>query len=97
MGALPIGHYSLMNLENLNVQEEMSYNYDTMLHVYPCERMDYSILSDDEKRILNKVIEKFKNYKAKEIIDYMHNEKAYTETNQGEIIPFSMAKELRAF
>ncbi|MDD3416122.1 MAG: hypothetical protein PHY47_19340 [Lachnospiraceae bacterium] len=40
MGALPIGHYSLMNLENLNVQEEASQNYDAMLHVYPSKNMD---------------------------------------------------------
>ena len=97
LGALPIGHYSLMNLENLNVREEMSYNYDVMLHVYPTENMDYSILSDGEKVILDKVIEKFKNYKAKDIVDYMHKEKAYTETSDGEIIPFSLAKEIRVF
>lgn len=97
MGALPIGHYSLMNLERLNVQEEMSYNYDTMLHIYPTTDMDYSILSDDEKAILDKVIMKFKNYKAKDIVDYMHEERAYTETNAGDIIPFSLAKEIRAF
>ncbi len=97
MGALPIGHYSLMNLENLNVKEEMSYNYDTMLHIYPTFGMDYSILSDKEKAILDKVIEKFRDYKAKEIVDYMHEEKAYTETNAGEIIPFSLAKEIRCF
>lgn len=97
MGALPIGHYSLMNLENLNVKEEMSYTYDTMLHVYPTAGMDYSILSDNEKGILDKVIEKFKNYKAKDIIDYMHGEKAYVETKPGEIIPFSLAKEIRIF
>ena len=97
MGALPIGHYSLMNLENLNIIEEMSYNYDTMLHVYPTVGMDYSILSDREKAILDKVIEKFKNYKAKDIVDYMHEEKAYKETNAGEIIPFSLAKEIRSF
>ena len=97
MGALPIGHYSLMNLENLNIKEEMSYNYDTMLHVYPTVGMDYSILSDREKAILDKVIEKFKNYKAKDIVDYMHEEKAYKETNAGEIIPFSLAKEIRSF
>ena len=30
-----------------------------------------------EKAILDKVIEKFKNYKAKGIVDYMHEEKAY--------------------
>lgn len=98
MGALPIGHYSLMNLENLNIQEEMSNNYDnTMLHVYPTVGMDYSILSDREKAILDKVIEKFKKYKAKDIVDYMHEEKAYMETNAGEIIPFSLAKEIRYF
>lgn len=97
MGALPIGHYSLMNLENLNMKEEMSYNYDTMLHVYPTVGMDYSILSDREKAILDKVIEKFKNYKAKDIVDYMHEEKAYKETNAGEIIPFSLAKEIKKF
>ena len=97
MGALPIGHYNLMNLENLNIKEEMSCNYDTMLHVYPTVGMDYSILSDSEKAILDKVIEKFKNYKAKDIVDYMHEEKAYKETNAGEIIPFSLAKEIRSF
>lgn len=97
MGALPIGHYSLMNLEKLNVREEMSYNYDTMLHIYPTDNMDYSILNDKEKAILGEVIVKFKDYKAKEIVDYMHNEKAYIETKPGEIIPFSLAKEIRAF
>lgn len=97
MGALPIGHYSLMNLENLNIQEEMSHNYETMLHIYPTKEMDYSILSDGEKGILDKVIFKFKNYKAKEIVDYMHEEIAYENTKPGEIIPFSLAKEIRAF
>lgn len=97
MGALPVGHYSLMNLENLNVQEEMSYNYDTMLHVYPVANMDYSVLTDEEKVILDKVIIKFKDYKTKDIVDYMHDERAYKETKSGEIIPFSLAKEIRAF
>lgn len=97
MGALPIGHYSLMNLENLNIKEEMSYNYNSMLHVYPSEKADYSILSGEEKDILDAVIEKFKNYKASEIVEYMHEERAYNETSNGDIIPFSLAKEIRNF
>lgn len=97
MGALPIGHYSLMNLENLNIKEEISYSYDSMLHVYPTVGMDYSILSDEEINILGKVIDKFKNFKAKDIVNYMHEEKAYKETRSGEIIPFSLAKEIRHF
>lgn len=97
MGALPIGHYSLMNLENLNVREEISYTYDIMLHIYPTAGMDYSVLCTEEKIILNKVIEKFKNYRAKDIVEYMHEEKAYTKTNAGDIIPFSLAKTIREF
>ena len=38
-----------------------------------------------------------KNYKAKDIIEYMHEEKAYIETKPGDIIPFSLAKEIRKF
>lgn len=97
MGALPIGHYSLMNLENLNVHEEVSINYDSMFHIYPTKGMDYSVLSNKDKKVLDAVIKKFKNYKAQEIVDYMHEEKAYRATNPGEIIPFSMAKEIRDF
>ena len=97
MGALPVGHYSLMNLENLDIREEISYSCDTMLHVYPSKQADYTVLNDLEKAILDKVVGKFKSFKAKEIVDYMHEEKAYTETTAGSIIPFSLAKELRAF
>lgn len=97
MGALPIGHYSLMNLENLNIKEEISYTYDSMLYVYPSENVDYSILSDEEKLIFDTVIRKFKNFKASEIVDYMHEERAYKETLNGAIIPFSLAKEIREF
>lgn len=97
MGALPVGHYSLMNLEKLNIQEEMNYSCDTMLHIYPTANMDYSVLTDREKSILDKVITKFSAYRAKDIVEYMHKEKAYTETRPGEIIPFSLAKEIRKF
>lgn len=97
MGALPIGHYSLMNLENLNIQEEISPNYDSMLHIYPNKSIDYSVLSAKDRAILDTVIAKFKNYKAADIVSYMHEEKAYAETSCGEIIPFSLAKEIRTF
>lgn len=97
MGALPIGHYSLMNLENLNVKEEMSYHYNSMLHIYPAICADYTELTLEEKLILDAVIEKFKDYKAAEIVEYMHQEKAYIETMPGMVIPFSLAAEIRAF
>lgn len=97
MGALPIGHYNLMNLENLNIVEEESYKYGSMFSIYSTPGMDYSILSADDKAVLNEVITKFKNCTTEEIVDYMHEEKAYTETKQGDIIPFSLAEEIREF
>lgn len=95
MGALPVGHYSLMNLEHLNVREEMSRNFDSMQHIYPCEQADISILDDEEKEILDTVIAKFKNMKARGIVEYMHEEQAYIETRPGEVIPFHLAGKIR--
>ena len=56
-----------------------------------------SLLNNKEKNILDKVIVKFVDFKAKEIVDYMHQEKAYTQTRPGEIIPYSLAKQISAF
>lgn len=95
MGALPVGHYSLMNLENLNVHEEESYSYDSMLHIYPTQGINYNVLTTEDKNALDTVIRKFKTYKAKEIVEYMHEERAYRETKSGDIIPFSLAKDIR--
>ena len=98
MGALPIGHYSLMNLENVNVQEEPSYNLEWVsFRVYPSKQANYDILNKMEKRILDEVIKKFKDFTAPEIVDYMHGEKAYKETTKGAIIPFSLAKDIKEF
>jgi 3-methyladenine DNA glycosylase AlkD len=94
MGALPVGHYSLMNLENLDVNEESSYNYESILHIYPCEKADYSLLSGEERAILDRVIEKFRNWNTQDIVNYMHNETAYRETVTDEIISFKFAKEI---
>ena len=51
----------------------------------------------EEKNILDVVINKFRDFKASEIVGYMHEERAYKETSNGEIIPFSIAKAIRNF
>ena len=40
---------------------------------------------------------KFKEYKARDIIAYRHEETAYKQTVMEEIIPFNLAKEIRDF
>ncbi len=98
MGALPIGHYKIMDLENLNIKEEENYKYDSaMMHIYPTKDMDYDVLTDEDKIILDTVVNKFRDYKTPDFVNYMHEEKAYTATKQGEIIRFSYAREIRDF
>ena len=92
------GHNSLMNLERVHVVEEMSYNFESMSHVHPVRRKwIILVLNAKEKKILDRIISKFKDYKAKDIVDYMHRETAYTKTENGAIIPFSLAKEIKEF
>ncbi|MBR3771270.1 MAG: type II toxin-antitoxin system MqsA family antitoxin [Clostridium sp.] len=93
IGALPVGHYSLMNLQRLNVHEEVSNVYDTVLHIYPNEEMDYSVIGDEEKKILDVVVERFKA--SKELAECMQEETVYNYTSVGAVIPFSLVKESR--
>lgn len=51
-----------------------------------------NVLSEKELEVLERVYNKFKNYGSVEISNYSHNEKGYTMTNQGEVIPYSYAK-----
>ena len=47
---------------------------------------------EKEKNICDRVINKFKKFTTKELVDYMHKEKAYTDTKTNDIINFSYAK-----
>lgn len=96
MGALPIGHYRIIDLENIVMQEEESYEC-TKYHFFSNEKLNLSNLSNSEIEILDAVTEKFKTFKSSDIVNYMHDETAYTKTNTGDIIPFSLAKEIRPF
>ena len=96
MGALPIGHYKIGGLQFVNMEEECDYE-NVKYHFLPNDKLDESELSLEEKEILDKVIEKFKSYTAQQIIEYMHDEIAYKKTADKEIIPFSLAEQIRDF
>ena len=96
MGALPIGHYRIVDLENVKMKEEEGFDY-TKNHFFCNEALDLSFLTDEDIHILDMVIEKFKDFTASGIVSYMHDETAYTNTKDGEIIPFSLAREIKEF
>ena len=90
-GALPVGHGSLMNLQGVNVKEEVRSDYDMVLRVYPNEEMDYSVIGDEEKEILDVVVERFKGHKG--ISEFKKEEVVYERTSVGAVIPFSLVRE----
>jgi len=56
---------------------------------------DLSLFSDSELRILATVKEYFKDFTAKRIKDFSHDEKAYKETASGDIISYEYASDLK--
>lgn len=94
MGALPIAYDELLKLPSIIVNEEIIENGDYFMcyHILPNENYSAKKLNDKEKEICDLVIHKFEKFSTKEIVDYMHNEKAYKETKNNEIIDFSYAK-----
>lgn len=93
MGALPIGHYQIQALENIDVQEEDRGFEENVFHFYSNDNINMSVLSKNDLMILDKIINVLGSFSGKELRDYMHSEIAYKQTKQGEIIPFSLTKQ----
>lgn len=92
-GALPIGFNEILSVPTISVIEEMM-NEDIGYKIVPTSNADESAFSKEELSVLELIAEKFKDYRSKQIVDYMHEEKAYRETCDHELIPFSLAREL---
>lgn len=81
MGALPIAYDEILKLPSIKVQEEIIEKEDYFMcyHISPNDNYRGKKLSSKEKNICDRVINKFKNFNTKDLVDYMHKEKAYVE------------------
>lgn len=95
MGALPVGHDMLIRLANIRVRTEEDYE-STRYLFYPNAALDTAELSRNEISVLDAVIAKFRNYNVSLMVAYMQEETAYKQTSQGELIPYGLAKKIRA-
>lgn len=96
LGAVPVAYNEIIYLPSIKVIEEYFDNY-TAYRIYPNNEVNLSAFTLEELGVLEKVAVFFKNKKTKEVVDYMHNEKAYIETEPGKIIPYSLANEIKDF
>ena len=94
MGAVPIGHDSIINLKGVPC-EEVDMGETTACHFSLQEEEKVSFVSEEEKDILNYVITKLGKMSKNEIVNFMHKEQAYIETHPREIISFEYAGSLQ--
>lgn len=94
MGAVPVGHNSIINLcgvpcEELDMGETNAYHFSLV------GETEFPMISEEDRRILDAVIEKLGRMTKKQIVTFMHKEKAYLETAPEEMISFEYAKHLQ--
>ena len=87
-GALPVAHNELIHLQGLRVTEEEHEDY-TAYRIESAKPFGKELFTYEENVVLEKVINKFKNYSTREIVDYMHQETAYQKTADNEVIRFN--------
>ena len=94
MGAVPIGHNSIIDLKDVPCEEvDMGETY--AYHFALTGKQSFLSLSDEDKKILDIVIEKLGKMGKNDIINFMHRERAYIETTPRDIIEFKYAENLQ--
>lgn len=94
MGAVPVGHNSIINLKDVPC-EEVDMGETNAYHFSLTGKTSFKYISDDDKAILDEVISKLGKMTKEEIISFMHREKAYLETKPRDVIQFSYAENLQ--
>lgn len=93
MGAVPVAYESIVDLSAIHC-EEIDMGDGTGYRFMPTEDKTYPSLSDEDKEILDVVIQRFGKVSKNEIVETMHQEDAYIETAPNDIIQFKYAETL---
>lgn len=77
------------------MEREESQFYEYIIEKFVSEKVDLSVFAPSELAILGMVQERFKDFSAKQIEEFSHQESGYINTNSGEIISYESAMDLR--
>lgn len=94
MGAVPVGHNSIIDLKDIPCKE-VDMGETNAYHFSLKGKQKFLTLSDDDKKILDIVIEKLGKLTKNEIVSFMHKEQAYQKTTLRDVISFKYAKNLQ--
>lgn len=93
MGAVPIAHDSILKLRGVEY-EEIDMGDGTAYYFRSSSKDEDSNLSEEDKSILDSIIQKFGTMTKDEIVSFMHREEAYRETAVRDMISFQYAENL---
>jgi putative zinc finger/helix-turn-helix YgiT family protein len=94
MGAVPVGHNSIIDLKDVTC-EEVDMGETNAYYFSLKEETLFPALTEDDKKILDIVIEKLGKLTKNQIVSFMHKEQAYVETVPGDIIQFKYTANLQ--
>ncbi len=93
MGAVPVGHKSIIDLKGISY-EEIEYENGSGYKFLKSERNNYDALSDEDIGVLDTVIKELGDYTKEQIVERMHREDAYVNTDRGNVINYRYAMNL---
>lgn len=88
-GACPLGLDLILDSKSILIEEIEENEY--VKYLIKDVETDYK-LTEKELNSIDIVINKFNSFSSREIVEYMHKEKAYIETDTNEFISFEYAK-----
>ena len=94
LGALPLGYNEIIHLPAVKVVEELLGD-DIGYRICPLVPPGNPTFTSQELSVLDTVFHTLGAMRTREIVDYMHAERAYTHTALNEVIPFGLARDLR--
>ena len=86
----------ILNLtsDKFNKDEEFGFDFSLITKIKSNQNYDLSILKNYEIRIIDRVIDKFKNMNCKEISELSHREDAWKDTEVNELISYEYSQTL---
>jgi len=91
-GACPLGLDLILDSKNITVKQ-IEEN-DAIKYIITETNSDYE-LKEKEKESIDFVVEYFKDFSSRELVEYMHKEKAYLETKDNEFISYKYAEDIK--
>lgn len=93
-GAYPKYYDEILSDEFIITEQSWKKDYECL---YIKDAYSSFKLTEEEIKIINFIINKFKYYNVEELVSFMHKEKAYQETSKFDIISYSYSSDIMFF